>query len=391
MTSSSKKESASSSSKTVESSSSGKSSSSKKVESSSSVATILSGGGSCAPEKAIVEKGEKVVWIYTNASPVSATDLLKAKFKWSLPGASPDSIEITGLSGKSNAVSYATSGQKTASLVISTTNGDFNIVCDPVQINEAKPLSSSVQASSSSAKVSSSSSSQTVVTSQYDCSVYKCVSTESLNQDMLKAGKYGEFLDTRDNQVYRTIQIGRQVWMAQNLNYASVSGNADYGKGSFCYKNDTTYCPKYGKIYSWTAVSNVPSTYKTATFVSEKLNETKYQGICPAGFHVPQIAEMDTLLKCVKAANSTDRSALTSAVMWPSKNGKNSLGFSLLPGGWFTDYGSYVEGDKQTRLWLALDSKNKSAYIWGCGDKDCAYDFNMNYQNYKFYVRCIKD
>lgn len=78
----------------------------------------------------------------------------------------------------------------------------------------------------------------------YDCGVYNCVTTEYLNQEMLAAGEYGELLDERDNQVYRTIQIGNQVWMAQNLNYVTNGGNADDGAMSMCYDDDLEYCKK---------------------------------------------------------------------------------------------------------------------------------------------------
>ena len=49
----------------------------------------------------------------------------------------------------------------------------------------------------------------------YDCTKYKCVTTEYLNQEFLETGKYGEILDERDGQVYKTAQIGEQIWMAQ--------------------------------------------------------------------------------------------------------------------------------------------------------------------------------
>ena len=87
----------------------------------------------------------------------------------------------------------------------------------------------------------------------YDCTEYSCIPTENLNQEMLAEGLYGEFLDERDNQVYKTIQIGEQVWMAQNLNYADSVAMPSLLGGSWCYDNDEENCRKAGRLYTWGA------------------------------------------------------------------------------------------------------------------------------------------
>ena len=67
---------------------------------------------------------------------------------------------------------------------------------------------------------------------------------------------YGTLTDTRDGQTYKTVTIGDQVWMAENLNYAytgvpyNYSGNTS-DSTSWCYKNEPENCAKYGRLYTW--------------------------------------------------------------------------------------------------------------------------------------------
>lgn len=114
-------------------------------------------------------------------------------------------------------------------------------------------------------------SSSSVVTNIYDCDVYKCMSTKCLNQEMLAAGKYGEYLDVRDSQVYRTVQIGNQVWMAQNMNYNPSKDIFDgQGKTSACLNN----CKINGRVYLGGG-----------------------SGVCPSGWRLPSKEDFETLSK----------------------------------------------------------------------------------------------
>lgn len=70
---------------------------------------------------------------------------------------------------------------------------------------------------------------------------------------------YGEIVDSRDGQVYKTVAIDTQTWMAENLNYAYKGVKFNYegyisDSTSWCYDNKVTNCDKYGRLYTWSAV-----------------------------------------------------------------------------------------------------------------------------------------
>jgi len=98
------------------------------------------------------------------------------------------------------------------------------------------------------------------------------------------------FKDTRDNQIYNTVQIGNQCWMSENLNIGTMidgvsSSTNENGVNSiiekYCYDNNESDCDLYGGLYQWNEAMN----YTTSTT----------QGICPEGWHVPTSQEWDNL------------------------------------------------------------------------------------------------
>lgn len=97
----------------------------------------------------------------------------------------------------------------------------------------------------------------------------------------------GSFVDKRDGRMYKTVKIGEQVWMAENLKY-KVSP-------SYCFRDIESNCQKYGRMYPWHVAMKLP-----AKKAYDNENVTNYvnsvhQGLCPAGWHVPSAADFDTL------------------------------------------------------------------------------------------------
>jgi uncharacterized protein (TIGR02145 family) len=205
------------------------------------------------------------------------------------------------------------------------------------------------------------------------------------------SGSYGSV--SHSGQTYKTIVIGTQVWMAENLNYDV--------EGSGCY-DDSDNCTKYGRVYNWVTTMALPSYCDGISGnldCSDKI-QTKHQGICPDGWHIPRDAEWAILTDYVggestagvklKATNGWQESPI-----YGSMNGTDVYGFAALPGGG-GDYSCTVNSNG-----VGLCTSWWSATQIGMGNKD-AYDRSIGLNSKSLYrnhiskssfssVRCIQD
>jgi uncharacterized protein (TIGR02145 family) len=189
---------------------------------------------------------------------------------------------------------------------------------------------------------------------------------------------FGTFTDTRDGQKYKTVKIGKQTWMAENLNYKTEWG-------TWCYKNDTSHCKKYGRLYDWEVAMEA----------------------CPAGYHLPSREEWDNLAESVGGKkspidydfNHTWKLAgkkLKAKKGWnmyedKSGNGTDDYGFSALPSGDHnTANGRFNRiGDNGT-WWTATQVRNGEGYGRGMYyNGDGVYEIHGKAQ--AFSVRCVAD
>jgi uncharacterized protein (TIGR02145 family) len=130
------------------------------------------------------------------------------------------------------------------------------------------------------------------------------------------------FTDARDGRKYRSVKIGDDTWMAQNLNYLPPTGN------SWCYENKDSYCDKYGRLYDLTTALRA----------------------CPSGWHLPTRDEWDILAETAggdlgRTYRNRDDTMdwLEAGLRLKSKTGwkdddidsaTDNFGFSALPGGY---------------------------------------------------------
>ena len=171
------------------------------------------------------------------------------------------------------------------------------------------------------------------------------------------------YSDLRDGQTYKTVVIGEQTWMAENLNYET--------ENSYCYDDDPSNCSKYGRLYTWAAAKTV----------------------CPEGWHLPSYDEWNTLFTAV-GGKSTAGAKLKSQTGWAAYGGitnEDSFGFSALPAGCKYSLGDY-------------DYEGSQAYFWSSSEDGSDYAYNMLLDYYGdnvrllntskslgFSVRCLKD
>ena len=184
---------------------------------------------------------------------------------------------------------------------------------------------------------------------------------------------------------YKTVTIGSQTWMAENLNYAG-SGSTPIG---VCYKDSKDSCAKYGRLYTWNQVMKGS--------VSTSSSSNKAQGICPTGWHVPADTEWSTLLQTVDASNTSSGTKLkVQTIGWKingttSGNGTDVYGFRALPAG-DTIAGAFNAAGNAGFWWSATQSDSATAWTRSM------YYFANNVSRYGYdksalsaSLRCIKD
>lgn len=230
------------------------------------------------------------------------------------------------------------------------------------------------------------------------------VAQPSLNEEHVSSF-VGPLVDSRDGQTYRTVTIGSQVWMAENLNYVT--------SGSYCYDDDTSYCSKYGRLYKWAAAVG-KSQGDCGSGNSCVLPSGTVQGVCPDGWHLP--SEDDWYILKIEAAGDCRGSCASKQVghtlkstsgwsvsesmsSWREElNGSDQFFFSALPAGSRNIGGIYSGLGSASAFWTSTELSDSNVFCAKLGsDKLVNGDFidaffisNIN-KDFASSVRCVKD
>ena len=196
----------------------------------------------------------------------------------------------------------------------------------------------------------------------------------------------GTMTDSRDGRTYKTVTIGSQTWMAENINYETDS--------SFCYGDTLANCTKYGRLYTWAAAMDSVGIWSTngkgCGYGTTCSPTYPVRGVCPEGWHLPTKAEFKTLFTAVDGQSTADK-VLKSTSGWNSSgNGTDAFAFSALPAGYRNYYGEYFYEGDNAYFWSSTEDDSKFAYnMYLYYDDGNAYMYNYKY--YGFSVRCLKD
>lgn len=278
------------------------------------------------------------------------------------------------------------------------------------QSDAGQSSSSEKDKSSSSSAEMQSSSSETVANSSSSVSELSSSSLDGFDWSLPKETylnpeiEYDTIIDSRDGKVYRTVEIGDQIWMAENLNYADSAKTPSLKGKSWCYNNEPKNCDVAGRLYTWAAAID---SVKLANDVDNPQNcgydkkctlPAKAQGICPPDWHLPDKTEWYTLFKAVGGQFNAGK-ALKSQTGWYGDhgNGTNAFGFSALPAG-HGFYTGYFDGDGGfANFWSATEWIGSDAYDVYLIYRD-SFRYSPEYaqldsddKRNAFSVRCVKD
>ena len=183
----------------------------------------------------------------------------------------------------------------------------------------------------------------------------------------------GTITDSRDGQTYKTVTIGTQTWMAENLNYKTEK--------SVCIDTTDASCKKYGRSYYWEDLIDPENSGCT----QDELCEQPFKGLCPEGFLVPTSSDWKLLLQKVSTGTDKDGNYLEAGYRLSSKErgGSDDYGFSFQKSWLWTsahyNYGNiyYAGGYRRVSL-VKINSINASI----SDNERTKYDYAL---------RCIKD
>jgi len=211
----------------------------------------------------------------------------------------------------------------------------------------------------------------------------------------LKFKTYTGIVSDASGNVYNTVTIGAQIWMAENLKTTKYSDNSDIPlvedleiwvelpTPAYCWYNneEAIYKATYGALYNWYAV-----------------NTGK---LCPTSWHVPTDEEWKTLemylgmtqeqADAVGGRGTDQGTQLISTTGWSYGIGTNTSGFSALPGGYRNDNGNFYQIGYNATWWSSTETGARGAWYRDVQSHNGIVSRYGTIKHIGFSVRCLMD
>jgi uncharacterized protein (TIGR02145 family) len=173
---------------------------------------------------------------------------------------------------------------------------------------------------------------------------------------------------TYEGKTYKTVKIGEQTWMAENLNFAANGGT--------CYDNDPANCDKYGRLYSWADAMAFNTSCNKGGCASDI--QPHHRGICPPGWCIPSEADWGQLIDYV--GGSSKRLVKAGLATFPA-------GGRITNGSFENRYGWewWSTHEKSGTAIKLVNATTNQAFVGFS-----SYFYN-DYMDVQVNIRCIKD
>jgi uncharacterized protein (TIGR02145 family) len=194
-----------------------------------------------------------------------------------------------------------------------------------------------------------------------------------------------EVVKDYDGNVYKSVKIGNQVWMAENLKVTHYrngepipnikeSKQWDFlANGAYCdLSNNPSNTKAFGLIYNWYTIADI-------------------RNICPAGWHVPSESEWVILVSFL-AGEKIVASTGTSGKIAPNAIKLNEIMFKVLPEG-FRGYDGEFSGIGYGggAWWSSTSASEGTAYYHGINYNTASRTLLEGRKKFGYYIRCVKD
>jgi uncharacterized protein (TIGR02145 family) len=187
-----------------------------------------------------------------------------------------------------------------------------------------------------------------------------------------------------DGNVYKTVKIGNQTWMGENLKSTHYSDGTTVE--SFAYNNDTANVRLYGRLYRWAAA--------TRNAGSSNSNPSKVQGASSAGWHIPSEAEWQVLINNLGSeAVAGGKLKEAGTLHWanPNAGATNESKFAALPSGWFDFTGEFRRIGEWSFLTTATRPGSSSVYTRVLKSDLTSVNRGDLHPDDAIPIRCVKD